>query len=170
VDLTLDKPEPSQGNGVRCVTPRPRPTDASGEPQLASSARRRIRASRAPATPTVQRAGVVRDFKQAWAAKDIDALIGLLDPDATATGDGGGLVSAEPRPIEGGEQIARFFVGVADRAANLTILERTVNGQPGLVAQQDGRTVMVMAFAVAGDRIKHIWAVLNPEKLRPWPG
>jgi RNA polymerase sigma-70 factor (ECF subfamily) len=138
--------------------------------QLASSARRRIRASQAPATPTVRRAGIVRDFKQAWAAKDINALIGLLDPDATATGDGGGFVSAEPRPLEGGEQIARFFAGVADRAANLTILERTVNGQPGLVAQQDGLTVMVMAFDVGGDRIKHIWAVLNPEKLRPWPG
>ncbi|MPZ81607.1 MAG: RNA polymerase subunit sigma-24, partial [Actinophytocola sp.] len=46
--------------------------------------------------------------------------------------------------------------------------ERTVNAQPGLVAQQDGVTVVVMAFDVAGDRIKHIWAVLNPEKLRPW--
>ena len=136
--------------------------------QLASSARRRIGAPRAPATPAVQRAGIVRDFKQAWAAKDIDALIGLLDPDATATGDGGGLVSAEPRPIEGGEQIAHFFVGVADSAANLTLLERAVNGQPGLVAQQDGVTVMVMAFEVAGDRIRYIWAVLNPEKLRHW--
>jgi RNA polymerase sigma-70 factor (ECF subfamily) len=136
--------------------------------QLASSARRRIRASQAPATPTAQRADIVRDFKQAWEAKDIDALIVLLDPDATAIGDGGGLVSAELRPIEGGEQIARLVVDIAGRAPNLTILERTVNGQPGLVAQQDGVTVTVMAFDVAGDRIKHIWAVRNPEKLRPW--
>ena len=43
-----------------------------------------------------------------------------------------------------------------------------VNGQPGLVAQQDGVTVTVFAFEVAGDRIKHIWAIRNPEKLRPW--
>jgi RNA polymerase sigma-70 factor (ECF subfamily) len=28
--------------------------------------------------------------------------------------------------------------------------------------------VAVYAFAVAGDRITHIWAVLNPGKLRPW--
>jgi RNA polymerase sigma-70 factor (ECF subfamily) len=137
--------------------------------QLASSARRRIRASHAPAAPTAQQAGVVRDFKQAWEAKDLGALIGLLDPDATAIGDGGGLVSAELRPIEGGVQIARFFVDVTGRALNnVTFLERTVNGQPGLVVQQDGATVVVMAFDVAGDRIKHIWAVLNPEKLRPW--
>jgi RNA polymerase sigma-70 factor (ECF subfamily) len=26
----------------------------------------------------------------------------------------------------------------------------------------------VLAFDVVGDRIKHIWAILNPDKLRPW--
>jgi hypothetical protein len=111
--------------------------------QLASSARRRIRASRASATPTAQRAGIVRDFRQAWEAKDIDALIGLPDPQATATGDGGGLVGAEPHRIEGGEQIARFFVGLSGRATSRTFLERMVNGQPGLAAQHEGVTVAV---------------------------
>ncbi|MFD4630147.1 RNA polymerase sigma factor SigJ [Streptomyces sp. NPDC058284] len=137
--------------------------------QLASSARRRIRtAQQAPATATARRADVVRDFKQAWEAKDIDALIGLLDPDATTIADGGGLVSAQLQPVTGGEQIARVFADVAGRAPDLTILERTVNGQPGLVAQQDGVTVSVLAFDVAGERITHIWAVRNPEKLRFW--
>ena len=137
--------------------------------QLASSARRRVRASQPPATPTARQAGIVRAFKQAWEAKDIDALIGLLDPGAMAIADGGGLASAAPSPVEGGEQIARFLVDVAGRAlGNVTFLERTVNGQPGLVAQQDGVTVTVFAFAVAGDRITHIWAVRNPDKLRPW--
>lgn len=136
--------------------------------QLATSARRRIRASQAPATPTAQRADIVRDFKHAWEAKDIDALLGLLDPDATAIGDSGGLVSALLHPVEGSERIAGYLVDIADVVFGLTILERTVNGQPGLAAQQDGVTVMVMAFDLAGDRIKHIWAVRNPEKLRPW--
>jgi len=136
--------------------------------QLASSARRRIRSSRAPATPTARQAGIVADFKRAWEAKDIGALVGLLDPDATATGDGGGLVRAVLRPIEGAGQIARFFADRASAAAGLTILERTVNGQPGLVAQVDGATVAVYAFGVADGKIKNIWAVLNPEKLRRW--
>jgi RNA polymerase sigma-70 factor (ECF subfamily) len=137
--------------------------------QLASSARRRIRASQAPANPTTRQVGIIRAFKAAWEAKDIDALIGLLDPDATAIADGGGLATTFLRPIEGGEQIALAWVEIANRApSNMTILERTVNGQPGLVAQQDGVTVTVFAFEVAGDRIKHIWAVRNPEKLRPW--
>jgi len=137
--------------------------------QLASSARRRVRAARAPAAPAARQAGLVRAFKQAWEAQDIGALISLLDPDATATGDGGGLVPAAPSPIEGGGRVARYLADLARAArGNVRLLERTVNGQPGLVAQLDGVTVAVYAFEVAGDRIKHIWATLNPDKLRPW--
>ncbi|MEV4179079.1 RNA polymerase sigma factor SigJ [Nonomuraea sp. NPDC049709] len=136
--------------------------------QLASSARRRIRASQPSATPAAQPTGVVRDFKQAWEAKDIDALIGLLDPDATVIADGGGAAGALLHPVQGAEQIVRALVTLAGRLRHLTLLERTVNGRPGLVAQRDGVTVTVYAFDVAGDRIKHIWAIRNPDKLRPW--
>ena len=72
------------------------------------------------------------------------------------------------RPVEGAAQIARFFVGRASATPGLTFLERTVNGQPGLVAQLNGVTVAVYAFDIAGDRIRRMWAVLNPDKLRPW--
>ena len=137
--------------------------------QLASKARRRARATQPPATPTTRQARIVRDFKQAWEAKDIGALIGLLDPAATATGDGGGLARAALRPIEGGERVARYLADIARAApGNVRLLERTVNGQPGLIAQQDGVTVAVYAFDFAGDQITRIWAVLNPAKLRPW--
>ncbi|MEU1711055.1 RNA polymerase sigma factor SigJ [Streptomyces sp. NPDC005706] len=136
--------------------------------QLATSARRRIRASQPDAASSARRAGVVRAFKQAWEAKDIDALIGLLAPDATATGDGGGLVTAALTPVEGAEQVAHFFVGRRAAAPDLSLVERTVNGQPGLTVQLDGVTVSVMAFEVREDRIHHIWAVLNPDKLRSW--
>jgi RNA polymerase sigma factor (sigma-70 family) len=136
--------------------------------KLASSARRRIDASQDPATPTVQQAAIIRDFHRAWEAKDIDALIGLLDPDARMTGDGGGIVPAALRPIEGRDRVAQRLVFIADRGADLTILERTVNGQPGLVVQRDGVTETVMAFDVTSGRIAQIWAVRNPEKLRPW--
>ncbi len=138
--------------------------------QLASSARRRIRASQAPAAPPGRRADIVRDFKRAWEAKDIHALIGLLDPDATTIADGGGIATARRRPIEGGEKVARALVDLARRFPAFVLEERTVNGQPGLVVMQEGRTVAVLAFALAGERVKHIWAVRNPEKLRPWTG
>jgi RNA polymerase sigma factor (sigma-70 family) len=99
--------------------------------QLASSARRRIRAAQPPA-------------------------------------DSGGLVNAVLELIKGGEQIARASADFAARAPGLTLLERTVSGQPGLVVQRNGGTVAVIAFDFAPDRIRHIWIMLNPEKLRPW--
>ena len=94
--------------------------------------------------------------------------MGLLDPDATVIVDGGGLVTAALHPIEGAEQIARYLLDLAARTPNVTILERTVNGLPGLVAQQDGVIVTVYAVDIAAGQIKHIWAVRNPNKLRPW--
>jgi RNA polymerase sigma-70 factor (ECF subfamily) len=135
--------------------------------QLASSARRRIRNAQTPAPPGAHQARLVRDFKQAWESQDISALVGLLDPAATATGDGGGVVTAELHPIVGAEQVAHFFA-IRIPPGRRTVQERVVNGQPGLVTQLDGETVAVYAFEFAGARIKHIWGVLNPEKLRPW--
>jgi RNA polymerase sigma-70 factor (ECF subfamily) len=137
--------------------------------QLASSARRRARAAQPPAPPAAQQAGVVREFKRAWQAQDIGALLGLLDPGAIATADGGGRAVTFLEPIRGAEQIARAWVSIARRApAAMTFLERTVNGQPGLVAVQDGITVTVFAFEVSGTRITRIGVVRNPEKLRRW--
>jgi RNA polymerase sigma-70 factor (ECF subfamily) len=138
--------------------------------QLASSARRRIDESQTPVAPTALQADIVRSFKQAWAAKDIGALLDLLDPDATAIADGGGLAAAALHPIEGAEAIAQFYVAIAGESSGgaVDVLERTVNGRPGLVVQEDGVTVTVFAFELTGDRITHIWAVRNPEKLRAW--
>ncbi|MFG3041433.1 RNA polymerase sigma factor SigJ [Streptomyces sp. NPDC048330] len=136
--------------------------------QLAASARRRVRDERVPAAPSAGQAGLVRSFKEAWEERDIKALVGLLDPEATMTADGGGFVGTVLRPVEGGERIAQYLIHIADKAPGLVLLERSVNGLPGLVAQHSGRTVTVAAFDLAEGRISRIWAVRNPEKLRPW--
>ncbi|TYB58037.1 sigma-70 family RNA polymerase sigma factor [Nonomuraea sp. PA05] len=136
--------------------------------QLATSARRRIRDAQAPTARPPRQADVVREFKRAWEAKDIDALISLLDPGATVIADGGGVVSTLVRPVEGAEQIVQGFTRLSGVLGDVTILERTVNGLPGLIVQRDGVTVTVCAFEVAGDRVTRIWAVRNPDKLRSW--
>jgi RNA polymerase sigma factor (sigma-70 family) len=136
--------------------------------QLASTARRKVRDSRPVETPTAGRAEVVREFKQAWEAMDIDALLGILDPEIVAVADGGGRVAAALAPIEGPETIAEFLVALARRSIDLRIEEHLVNGQPGLVIRQDDATLTVFAFDVAGGRITRIWAVRNPDKLRQW--
>jgi len=147
--------------------------------QLAASARRRIRAAQpgpaAAAVPVPQQAALIREFQQAWQAKDIAALVGLLDPGAVLITDGGGLAGAHALPVEGGERIARYLAHFADRAPGLDLSVRTVNGRPGLVARHAGVTVSVAAFAFSGDGvdggdacISRIWTVRNPEKLRAW--
>jgi RNA polymerase sigma-70 factor (ECF subfamily) len=50
-------------------------------------------------------------------------------------------------------------------AARVTAPDRAVTGSGHL---RDGVTVTVYAFDIADGRITHIWAIRNPEKLRPW--
>ncbi len=138
--------------------------------QLAASARRRVRAARAPATAAAVRADVVRQVKEAWETKDIAALVDLLDPAAVMTADGGGRAGAALRPIEGGARIAQYMAAMAEKTPGLELVERSVNGVPGLVARHAGAVTTVAAFEVAEGRVTRIWAVRNPEKLRPWVG
>ncbi|MFB8006903.1 RNA polymerase sigma factor SigJ [Nocardia sp. NPDC056000] len=134
--------------------------------QLASSARRRVDTAQRPSG--ADRAEVVREFKRAWETSDIEALIELLDPTAIAIADSGGLALAFRHPIVGGKRIARAWIELAARRTEVALLERTVNGQPGLVAEIDGAVVSVYAFDIADGRITRIWVIRNPEKLRPW--
>jgi len=136
--------------------------------QLATSARRRIRTDQRDETPAARRAEIVKDFQHAWEAKDIKALVALLDPTAVMVADGGGQVSTVLKPVVGGERIARHLVGIGRLAPDLALLATTVGNRPGLVATLDGVTVTVAAFEVVDDRITRIWAVRNPEKLASW--
>jgi RNA polymerase sigma-70 factor, ECF subfamily len=132
------------------------------------AARRRVRGGQPLAAPAARQGSIITDFRRALEAGDIGAVIGLLDPAATVTGDIGLAPAALPGPLRGAEQIARMCLAVISQVPGLTHLERTVNGQPGLVAQQDGVTMAVYAFGIADDKITRIWAVLDPGKLRSW--
>ncbi|MFE2990189.1 RNA polymerase sigma factor SigJ [Streptomyces sp. NPDC059262] len=135
--------------------------------QLAASARRRVSVAHAPVA-AIGQADVVKHVKEAWESKDIAALVGLLDPEAVMTADGGGMVGTVLRPVEGGARIAQYMVAIADKAPGLELLVRSVNGVPGLVAQRAGVVMTVASFDVSDGRVTRIWAVRNPEKLRPW--
>lgn len=138
--------------------------------QLASSARRRVREEQRSPVPASEHAAAVQSFKTAWQNGDLAALIDVLDPDATAITDGGGLVSAALEPLHGPEAIARFLVGVYERQPDLTIREELVNGEPGLVATDtQDRTLAVLALSATTDgKINQVWAIRNPEKLQVW--
>ena len=138
--------------------------------QLASSARRRVQAQRRLPVSPADHAAAVQSFKDAWQTGNLAALIDTLDPDAIATTDGGGFVSAAPAPLRGPDAIATFFLGVLDRQPDLAVRDESVNGDPGLIAaDRDGRTLAVLAFtSTVSGKITQIWAVRNPEKLHAW--
>ncbi len=138
--------------------------------QLASSARRRVREQQRTPVPRAEHVAAVQSFKVAWQTGDLAGLIEVLDPDATAITDGGGLVSASLEPLHRPEAIATFFLGVLERQPDVVIREEVVNGELGLVAA-DSRdlTLAVVSFVTTEDgRISRVWAVRNPRKLDRW--
>lgn len=52
------------------------------------------------------------------------------------TADGGGLVGAASHPVDGGARIAHDMRAIADKDSGLELLERSVDGTPGLVVQR----------------------------------
>lgn len=137
--------------------------------QLASSARRRLHAAdTSTTTPAGRQDRIVRAFKHACETGNVESLVYLLDMDATAAADGGGLASTAPQPVRGPEQIVRYARAIVRVLGDTAILVRSVNGQPGLVLERKGVIVAVVSFQIVEERIKHIWAVRNPEKLRQW--
>jgi RNA polymerase sigma-70 factor (ECF subfamily) len=137
--------------------------------QLASSARSKIAKARTASRSDPRRGDILRAFKAAWETGDVDGLVGLLDPDVVVIADGGGKATAALRPIHGPQRIAQFLSKSREQGLQLDIEVTTVNGEEGLVARDaDGSLIVVMAFGVMGDRIQHIWAVRNPDKLVRW--
>lgn len=137
--------------------------------QLATSARRRVREARRDAVPRDQHEQVVSAFQAALATGDLKTLLELLDPNAIVVADGGGLVTAARRPIEGAERIVQFLAGGLDRELGLVFELAEVNGEPGiLIRDAEGELAAVLSFAVVGDRIQRVWGMRNPQKLIDW--
>jgi RNA polymerase sigma-70 factor (ECF subfamily) len=137
--------------------------------QLASRARRHVEdgTPRFPASADEQ-SQIVDAFAVAWRAGDMEALLRILDSDVTFTADGGGKVTAVPRPMHGAEHVARLllsFVSVA-RSRNLSMEAQAVlvNGRPGLILSADN-TPSVYSFTIDNGRIVSIDVIRNPDKL-----
>ena len=137
--------------------------------QLASSARRRLRAARPSTDPADQHRRVVSAFREACETGDFDTLVALLDPAARSHSDGGGRVRAALRPVVGRDKVARLVAGLLRKGTGLEFAEETVNGRPGLTVRDEGGTILaVIAIDVAGGLITSFWMMLNPDKLHAW--
>ena len=139
--------------------------------QLASRARRKVRAAEAPRRG---RGGAVDPvalvaagaFVDAARRGDQQALLELLAPDAVLVSDGGAEQHAARRPVVGADRVSRFVLNLARRLPSGVAVEPCwVNGAPGNAAWVRGVPAFIQAFEVEDGRITRISIVSNPDKL-----
>ncbi len=134
--------------------------------QLLMRARHRIAGGRAGARVTPEEhVRLLTGFLAAAERGDLSGLLELLADDVVAWNDGGGRVRAALRPIVGRQKVAAFVVGLVRRFGGAAAQLLDVNGQPALRTQIAGEEQLV-AVEIRAGRIRAIYAVLNPDKLR----
>jgi RNA polymerase sigma factor (sigma-70 family) len=133
--------------------------------QLASRARRRVRASAAlPDADLARQRRVVDAFLAAARDGDLDALVAVLDPEVVVRADWGGVPA-------GASRLVRGVRAVAEQALSFSRFARfarpaLVNGAAGVVADTGGRLLAVLGFTVRHDRIVEIDILADPARLR----
>jgi RNA polymerase sigma-70 factor (ECF subfamily) len=135
--------------------------------QLASRAREHVRAAK-PRYPVSQEQGasIAKAFFDASRSGEVGPLQALLAKDVVMYSDGGGKRVAALNPIHGDEHVARFFAGVMPKSAQAGWRAQTIDGLPGIVVIEDGEVTTTLAFEIDDGRIKAIYAMRNPDKLK----
>jgi RNA polymerase sigma-70 factor (ECF subfamily) len=140
--------------------------------QLVARARRRVheRRPRYEVSPE-EHTRLLNELLHASSTGDLDGLLGLLTEDAVLRSDGGGVVQAARNPIHGADRVARWLVGVVEKAPpGLTSTIEPVNGLPGIVMRLDGALFGVGSIEVRDGRIQGVYIQVNPAKLSGRPG
>lgn len=139
--------------------------------QLASRARSNVHANR-PACKVSEEEGkrLADAFADAVRHGDVAGLAAVLAQDATFVSDGGGRVTAVPRPVVGRDKVAQVIIGFAKLAkpGEVHIRRAQINGLAGFVMSgADGTLIQTLAIEADGHgRISAIYVMRNPEKLQ----
>jgi RNA polymerase sigma-70 factor, ECF subfamily len=146
--------------------------------QLASRARRAVTSAPRPVADDAHNE-VAGALMAALAEGDMNAVVRLLHPEVTFTGDSNRRAPTAARVIHGPDKVARFLLGLAQRygpnflaSAQLAL----VNGQlgsytPGAPAGDGYPEMMprVTAMTVRDGKICAIWDIANPDKFTGSP-
>jgi RNA polymerase sigma-70 factor, ECF subfamily len=146
--------------------------------QLASRARKAVATKPAPA-PDPSHNEVVGRLMAAMAAGDLEAVVALLHPDVTFTGDSNGKAPTAVQVIHGADKVVRFIFGLAQRygPSMFTAYELgLVNGELGIYTAgrpaSDGYREMlprIMAMTVRDGKVCALWDIANPDKFTGSP-
>jgi RNA polymerase sigma factor (sigma-70 family) len=131
--------------------------------QLASRARRRVRAERTvPDADLETQREVVDAFLAAARDGDFDRLVALLDPDVVSRADFGPARGL--RETRGAAAVARQALGYAQ--LGLDMRPALINGVPGGVAFLHGQLFSIGAVTVRNGKIVELDFLNDPERLR----
>ena len=132
--------------------------------QLASRARRRVRAT---AVPDPDRAGqqrVADAFLAAAREGNFAGLIALLDPEVVLRVDGGTLREGATRVVHGAHAVAAGAMRFASMAP--FALQVFVNGAPGFLGRDPGgRIVSVLGMTIRAGKIVELHALTDAARL-----
>jgi RNA polymerase sigma-70 factor (ECF subfamily) len=133
--------------------------------QLASRARRRLHGVGGLDEPSLElQRRVVGAFFAASRDGNFQALLEVLDPDATLRVDVDVTLSGDPIITTGADAIAkRAQYGAAARGRWSEML--LIDGKVGIVVAPFGQVRMAMTFELAADRIRRIEITTKPESL-----
>ncbi|OSP44580.1 RNA polymerase subunit sigma-24 [Streptomyces sp. 13-12-16] len=146
-----------------------------GEPavrQLAGRARAHVeeRRPRYEVDPA-QRRDLTERFLAAAAGGDLEGLLELLAPDARLVGDSGGKSRAPLRVLESADHVGRFLLGVARKSVpDLSFRFLELNGGPAVLVLSGDKPDSVVQLDVAGGRVRTVYVIRNPDKLRSLAG
>jgi RNA polymerase sigma-70 factor (ECF subfamily) len=153
-------------------------TSESAARQLASRARKAVTAS-PPPLPDPSHDEVVGRLMAAIAVGDLEAVIALLHPDVTFTGDSDGKAPTAVQTIHGADKVARFMFGLAQRYGPSMFSESQlalVNGELGVYTAgcpaSDGfRELLprITAMTVRDGKVCALWDIANPDKFTGSP-
>ncbi len=134
--------------------------------QLAHRAREHVAARRPRMDVSrAEQEQAVERFLDALQSGDLQRLLDVLAPDVVLVSDGGGLVAAARRPIEGADQVARFLSRFPTAAPGAQVHTVLLNGAPAARIDPLGAADTAVSLVVQGGRISRIYAVRNPHKL-----
>jgi RNA polymerase sigma-70 factor, ECF subfamily len=134
--------------------------------QIAHRAREHV-AARRPRMQVdhAEQQAVVEQFLAALQTGDVQGLLDVLAPDVVVVSDGGGVVAAARRPIEGAEAVARLLAKFAQVAPRARVDTVWLNGAPAARIDPAGELDTAVTFVVEDGRITRIYAIRNPHKL-----
>lgn len=136
--------------------------------QLIHRARTRVRTEKPRFEATVaDRRRLIEKFLAAVKTSDEATLLSLFAEDARLTADSGGKVSAARKIVYGRRKIVRLFyhLGIKSKGT-LTFRIAFVNGELGIITTVFGQPFSATIFEFEGKQIRHVYQVMNPEKLK----